>query len=131
MGARADLAEAFATALEDAGIDDVLTYAEPADVVAIPCVVIDAAPDYISPMTYNTAGPGAYEWTFLVHLVAIRTEVSSAFDLIENVRAALIPACNSLGATVGGMTAPQTISVNDIPTLQSDLEISWLTERTT
>ena len=104
-------------------------YAEPADVVAVPCVVIDAAPEYISPMTYGATRAGAYEWSFIVHLVAVRTEVASAFTLIETVRAALIPACNSLGATVGAMTVPETVLVRDVPTLQSDLEIRWLTER--
>jgi hypothetical protein len=131
MGARADLAAAFLEALELAGVDDVLVYAEPADVVAIPCVVVDAAPDYISPMTYAGGGPGAYEWSFLIHLVAVRTDVSSAFDLIELIRSALITGANSLGATVGSLTAPDTVIVNDIPTLQSDLEVRWLTERKT
>ena len=98
MGARTDLAEAFTTALEGAGVTDVLVYAEPADVVAIPCVVIDAAPEYITPATYGYGGPGAYEWSFLIHLVAVRTDVSSAFDLIELTRAALISAAAALGA---------------------------------
>jgi hypothetical protein len=131
MGARTDLAAAFTVALADAGVDGVLVYAEPADVVAIPAVVVDAAPEYITPMTYQGGGPGAYEWSFLVHLVTVRTDVSSAFDLIELIRSALISGANSLGATVGGLTAPDTVPVNDIPTLQSDLEIRWLTERKT
>ena len=131
MGARTDLAEAFTTALDAAGVTDVLVYADPADVVAIPCVVVDAAPEYITPITYGAGGPGAYEWSFLIHLVAVRTDVTSAFALIELLRSALIAAANSLGATVGSLSAPDTVIVNDIPTLQSDLEIRWLTERTT
>jgi hypothetical protein len=131
MGARTDLAAAFQDAIDTAGLEDVLVYAEPADVVAIPAVVIDAAPDYITPETFGYGSAGAFTWSFLIHLVAIRTEVGSAFSLIEAMRAALILGASSIGATVGTLTAPDTILVNDIPTLQSDLEIRWLTERTT
>lgn len=130
MGARDDLAAAFVTALAESGIEGNV-YAVPADVVVLPAVVIDAAPDYITPSTYGSAGPGTYMWGFIVHLTVPRSDVAAGFTHIEAMRAALVPACNELGAQVGPMTAPETVSVNDVPTLQSELDIEWLTERNT
>ena len=132
MGARTDLATAIQDALDNSLIEPaVVVYAEPADVVKLPAVVIDADQDYITPATYSLSGPGAYMWAFVLHLTVVRSDVSSGFDLLEQLRAVIVLACNELGATVGVMSGPATVQVNDQPTLQSDLEVGWLTERNT
>lgn len=130
MGARADLAAAFVVALDDAGLE-ANVYDHPADLIALPAIAIDAAPDYITPATYGAAGPGAYMWQFVIHLTVARSDVASGFTTLEEMRAVLVPACNELGAQVGPMSSPETIQQNDQPTLQSALDIEWLTERTT
>ena len=130
MGARDDLAAAFVTSLATAGVDATV-YAEPADVVVVPAVVIDAAQEYIQPQTYGAGGPGAWLWNFVIHITVPRATVAPGFDSIEQIHASLVAACNSLGATMGLLSGPQTVPVNDVPTLQSDLEIAWLTERKT
>ena len=130
MGARDDLAAAFVDAIATASLEATV-YAQPDDLVKLPAVVIDAANDYIQPATYGPSGPGALLWSFVVHLTVPRATVAPGFDLIEGLRAALVAACNDLGATIGTLSGPETVLVNDVPTLQSHLEIGWLTERTT
>lgn len=130
MGARQDLADAITAALPGSGLEGAVVYAEPADVVSVPCIVIDAGDPYIAPMTHGPSGPGGLLWNLALHLVAARTDVASSFGTIETMRATIVTACNTLGASVGDLASPQTVTVNEVPTLQADLVVAWLTERT-
>ena len=131
MGTRADLAEAIENQLIAEAIDGVVVYDNPADVAVIPAVVIDAANPYIAIATFGGTEPGAVVWRFAVHLVAVRTDVRSAFDLIEALRAAVVVAAGSIGATPGELTKPETFTVNEQPTLQADLEVDFMTTNQT
>lgn len=121
MGLRADLA----AAIDAATPDGVTVYDHPADVVAIPAIVIDPTDPWIEPATM-----GSWRWALVLHLVHARGDVSSALDWIEARRVEIQTALDGFGAQVGGLGAPDQIEVGEIETIQADLAVEIVTDRT-
>lgn len=80
MGLRTELAAHLRTELGDG----VVVYDAGADLVTVPCVVINPADPYLSPASFGQLP--TLEVMFELHLVTNRTDVSIALGVLEDLR---------------------------------------------
>ena len=129
MTVRAELAQA----ITDAVLPDfpaVQVYGHPEDVTQVPAIVLVPDDEWAAPATFG-AKAQVVKWSFMVSIVALRADVESAMDLIEDLRPLIVEGIGTLGGRWVTLSKPDTIELAGIQALASFMAIELMTERQT